>query len=128
MAFYRRSKQKSCVLDDNENDFEKQVHGQVLAELALYMKQTANEDEGYIFKLSDLANLYTTKARELGGHRTREQRLMLHIENLKELQDSNNHCCLAFDGDVGTVLKTFHEKSYDDEVFVLSCSISYHSL
>ena len=43
---------------------------------------------------------------------------MLHIENLKEFQDNNNHCYLAFD--VGTVLKTFYEKSYDDEAFVLS--------
>ena len=45
---------------------------------------------------------------------------MLHIENLKEFQDSNSHCYLAFDDDVGTVLKTFYEKSYDDETFVLS--------
>ena len=29
LALYRRLKQKSCVLDDNENDFEKQIHGQV---------------------------------------------------------------------------------------------------
>ena len=36
-ALYRRSKQKSCVLDD-KNDFEKQVHCQVLAELTLYME------------------------------------------------------------------------------------------
>ena len=43
LALYRRSNQKSCVLDDNENDFEKQVHDQVLAELVFYMKQTANE-------------------------------------------------------------------------------------
>ena len=45
---------------------------------------------------------------------------MLHIENLKEFQDSNNHCYLAFDDDVGTVLKTFYEKSYNDEAFVPS--------
>ena len=45
---------------------------------------------------------------------------MLDIENLKDLQDSNNHCYLAFDGDVKTVLKTFYEKSYDGEAFVFS--------
>ena len=45
---------------------------------------------------------------------------MLHIENLKEFQNNNNHCYLAFDDGVGTVLKTFYEKSYDDEAFVLS--------
>ena len=49
-----------------------------------------------------------------------KQRHMLHIENFKEFQDSNNHCYLAFDGDVGTVLKMFYEKSYDDEAFVYS--------
>ena len=54
LVFYRRSKQKFCVLDGNENGFEKQVHGQVLAELALYMEQTANEDKGYIFNLTIL--------------------------------------------------------------------------
>ena len=68
LALYRRSKQKSCVLNDNENVFEKQVHGQVLAELVLYMEQNANEDKEYIFKLADLPNLYKTRVRELGGH------------------------------------------------------------
>ena len=127
LALYRRLKQKSCVLDDNKNGFKKQVHDQVLAELTLYMEQTENEDKGYIFKLADLANLYKTRVRELGGHTPDrvhttklKQRLMLHIENLKEFQDSNSHCYLAFDDDVRTVLKIFYEKSYDDETFVLS--------
>ena len=39
-----------------------------LVELALYMEQTANEDNEYIFKLADLANLYKTRVRELGVH------------------------------------------------------------
>ena len=46
---------------------------------------------------------------------------MLHIENLKEFQDSNNHCFLAFDDNVGTVLKTFYEKSYNDEAAKIIC-------
>ena len=106
-----------------EDDFEKQIHGQVLAKLALYMEQTSNEDKGYLFKLADLANLYKTNARELGGmvHTTKlKKQLLLHIADLKEFQDSNDHCYIAFDEDVGTVLKTFYEKSYDDEAFVLS--------
>ena len=87
LALYRRSKQKSCVLDD-KNGFKKQVHGQVLAELTLYMEQTANKDEEYTFKLVDLANLYKTRVKELGGHTPDrvhttklKQRLMFHIEN-----------------------------------------------
>ena len=68
LALYRRSKQKSFVLDDNANDFKKQIYGQVPLELALYMEQTANEDNGYIFKIVDLANLYKTRVRELGDH------------------------------------------------------------
>ena len=87
------------------------------------MEQTSNEEKGYLFKLADLANLYKTNARELGGmvHTTKlKKQLLLHIANLKEFQDSNDHCYVAFDDDVGTVLKTFYEKSYDDEVFVLS--------
>ena len=132
-ALYRRSKQKSCVLNDNEKDFEKQVYGQVLAELALYMEQTANEEKRYILKLAkladlaDLANLCKTRVRELGGytpnsiHTTKvTQRLMLHIENLKEFQESNNRCYLTSDDNVGTVLKTFYERKYNDEAFVLS--------
>ena len=94
LVLYRKSKHKSCVFDDNENDFEKQVHGQVFAELALYMEQTANEDKGYIFKLADLAKSYKTRVGELGGHTLDRvhttklltyhiQRLMLDIENLK---------------------------------------------
>ena len=68
LVLYRRSKQKSFVLDDNENDFKKQIHDQVPLELALYMQQTANEDNMYIFKTVDLANLYKTRVRVLGGH------------------------------------------------------------
>ena len=86
LALYRRSKQKSCVLDGSEN-----VHGQVLAELALYMEQTANDDKGYRLKPATLANLYKIRVRELGNHTLDrvhttklKQRLMLHIENLKE--------------------------------------------
>ena len=114
LALYRRSKQKSCVLDGNKNGFEKQVHGQVLGELTLYMEQATNEDRGYIFKLADLANLNKTRVRELGGHTPGrvhttklKQRLTLYTENLKEFQDSNNHYYLAFDDDVGTVLKKY---------------------
>ena len=129
-ALYRRSKQKSRVLNDNEKDFEKQVYGQVLAELALYMEQTANEEKRYIFKLADLAdlaNLCKTRVRELGGytpnriHTTKlTQRLMLHIENLKEFQESNNRCYLTSDDNVETVRKTFYERKYNDEAFFLS--------
>ena len=68
LVLYRRSKQKPFVLDDNENDLKKQINGQVPLELALYMEQTANEDNGYIFKIVDLANLYKTRVRELGDH------------------------------------------------------------
>ena len=98
----------------------------MLAELALYMEQIAYENKGYIFKLADLANLYKTRVRELGGHTADsvhttklKQRLTLHIENLTEFQDSNSHCYIAFDDNIGTVLKTFYGKSYDDEAFVL---------
>ena len=140
LALYGRSEQKSCVFDDNENDFENQVHGQVLAELALYMKLQMKikdilffflifyiKDKGYILKLINIANLYKTRVRELGGHRPDrvhttklKQRLMLHIKTLKEFQDSNNDSYLEFNGDVGKVLIKFCEKSYDDEAFVLS--------
>ena len=57
LYLYRRLKQKSCVLDDNENDFEEQVCGQVFAELALFMEQTLNEHKEYVFKLANLTNL-----------------------------------------------------------------------
>ena len=118
LALYRRLKQKSCVLDDNENDFEKQVCGQVFAEHALFMEQTLNEHKEYVFKLANLTNLYKTRFRELGGytpnraHTTKlKQQLILHIENFKEFQDSNNHCCLAFDDDVGTVFRLFMKRA-----------------
>ena len=91
------------------------------------MEQTENEDKGYIFKLADLVNLYKTSVRELGGytpnrvHTTKlKQRLLLDNENLKEFQDIKDHFYLTFDGDARTVLKTFYEKSYDNEAFALS--------
>ena len=44
----------------------------------------------------------------------------MHIENLKELEDSNNNCYLVFDVNVRAVLRTLHQKSYDDEEFPFS--------
>ena len=80
LVLYRRSKQKSFVLDDNENDLKKQINGQVPLELALYMEQTANEDNGCTFEIVDLTNLYKTRVRELGGH-TRNR---VHTTKLKQ--------------------------------------------
>ena len=51
------------------DDADKQIHGQVLSELAQYMEQIAKDDmKNNVFKLVDLARLYKERIIELGGH------------------------------------------------------------
>ena len=56
------------------DDTVKQIHGQVLSELAQYMEHVGKDDiKNNAFKLVDLATLYKDWVIELGGHTSERQ-------------------------------------------------------
>ena len=132
LALYMKAKPKNPENETDGNETEKQIHAQVLAELALYMEQGANEETGTVFKLSELATIYKTRVQELGGHTPErihttksKNRLMLQVDNLKEFKSKNDHCYLCFDENVGDVLKSFYEMDWDNEAFILAEAAKY---
>ena len=125
LNLYSECNQKET--DVTYDDTDKQIHGQVLSEHAQYMEQVAKDDiKNNVFKLVDLARLYKERAIELGGHTSErvhttklKNRLLAHVENLREYKDKKLSY-LTFDENVGTVLKSYYEKSFDNEAFLLS--------
>ena len=95
------------------DDTVKQIHGQVLSQLAQYMEEVAKDDiKNNVFKLVDLATLYKEKVIELGGHTSErvhttklKNRLLAQVENLREYKDKK-FSYLTFDENVGTILKS----------------------
>ena len=88
LALYRKAKLKNPENETDSNKTEKQIHAQVLAELALYMEQVANEEKKTVFKISELATIYKTRVQELGGHMPEKihttklkNRLMIQVDN-----------------------------------------------
>lgn len=63
LQLYRRLRTKSN--DDGYDDMQKQINGQVLAEVASYMEKTASEDKVHVFKLTDIEKMYKERVREL---------------------------------------------------------------
>ena len=119
---------RECIQKETEKTYDdtaKQIHGQVLSEQ--YMEQVAKDDiKNNVFKLVDLARLYKERIIELGGHTSErlhttklKNRLLAHVENLREYKDKKLSY-LTFDENVGTVLKSYYEKSFDNEAFLLS--------
>ena len=122
---YREHNQKKTEVTYDDTD--KQIHRQVLSELAQYMEQVAKDGiKNNVLKLVDLVRLYKETVIELGGHTseivhttTLKNRLLAHVENLREYKDKK-FSDLTFDENVGTVLKSYSERNFDDEAFVLS--------
>ena len=93
------------------DDAHKQIHGQVLSELAQYMEQIAKDDmKNNVFKLVDLARLYKERIIELGGHSSErlhttklKKTILARVENLRVYKDKK-FSYLTFDENVRTVL------------------------
>ena len=124
LDLYRKSyrKENETVFDNTD----KRIYRQVLAELVQYMEQVAKDKNTYTFKLVDLAKLYKERVKELGGHTPDrvhttklKNRLLAHVETLREFSD-NRFSYLTFDETLGDVIKSYHERSCDEEALVLS--------
>ena len=92
LTLYRKSSQKSY--DNEYDDHDKQIHGQVLAEVANYMEIAASDEKKHVFKLVDLSYMYKYRVRELGEHTPDrvhmtklKNRLVSHIGNMREFKD-----------------------------------------
>ena len=90
------------------------------------MEQMVSEERMHAFKLVDLGCMYKERVRELFEHTPDrvhttklKNRLMAHVEGLGEFKNMK-YSYMTFDENVGTVLKSFFEKNYDDEAFILS--------
>ena len=117
LNLYRECHQKETEV--TYDDTNKQIHGQVLSELAQYLEQVAKDDiKNNVF--------YKERVIEFGGHTSErghttklKNRLLAHAENLREYKDKT-FSYLTFDENVGTVLKSCDERNFDDEAFSLS--------
>lgn len=122
MKLYNKARERK-VIDDDEID---QIHGTAFAELVCFMERCREEDKNSIFKLSELAALYGNRIKSFGRqipdrvHTTRLKiRLLAYFEDLREFKEGKN-ILLAFDDELGAVLKTFFENSFDDDALILA--------
>ena len=98
------------------------MHGIALAELLNYIEDARlDADVAPVFKLGNLAKLYTQKLESLGVdvtgrvHTTRlKERIQHHFPDLQSHKEGRD-ILLAFDCDVSIALRKVCEESYDDE-------------
>jgi len=126
LGLYRKVNQLNLNSDNVEYTRENELHGIVLAELVSFIQQTVEEERTRVFKMTDLADLYRLRLIDMGEtvpyrvHTTRlKTRLLSHIEDLREFKEGKE-TYLAFDDDLGGVMKEMYEQSFDDDGLVLS--------
>ena len=107
---------------------DKMFQGIALAELLSYIEETRTESTNSIpvFKLADLAKLYTSRLKELGVNISGR----IHTADLKNRILSNfpdmqahkqgRDILLAFDEDIGSALQRVSESDFDEEAIILS--------
>ena len=102
--------------------------GSALAELLSYIEETRNESTSSIpvFKLADLAKLYTSRLKQLGVNISgRIHTTDLKNQILSNFPDMQAHrqgrdILLAFNEDIGLALKRVSESDFDEEAIILS--------
>ena len=102
--------------------------GIALAELLSYIEETRNESTSSIpvFKLADLAKLYTSRLKQLGVNISgRIHTTDLKNQILSNIPDMQAHrqgrdILLAFNKDIGLALKRVYESDFDEEAIILS--------
>ena len=120
---------KAAALQEqaDDDDDTKISHGICLAELLSYINETRQDDgKKTVFKLADLAKLYSARLEQLGTeqnartHSTRlKNRILAHIPDLSAHKEGRD-VLLAFKEDIGPALHKVCEDNYDDEAICLS--------
>ena len=125
LALYYRA--KTTVEAEPKTDHEGVMSRIVLAELVLYIEEThLEEGTASVFRLSDLAKLYTTRMEHLGFalckkvNSTRlKERLLAQLPGLRA-QSKGRDVLLAFDEDIGEALGKACEQDCDTEAVHLA--------
>ncbi|KAG0730358.1 hypothetical protein GWK47_028416 [Chionoecetes opilio] len=110
LNLYNRARKIKEMADKNKDD-EHAIAGLVFAELVVFIEEAHMDDEtSPVFKLADLAQLYTSRMEQLGVkhegrvHTTRlKQRLLAHFPNMCA-QHQLRDVLLAFNEDLGDAL------------------------
>ena len=121
--YNRASETKSC----EESDVDTVNHGIVLAELVLYIEDARMDDQvAPVFKLTDLANLYSTRLKQLGTtvvghiHSTKlKNRILGYLPDM-EAHKQGQDTILVSNEDVGTALSKACEHDADNDAVHLA--------
>ncbi|KAJ3595936.1 hypothetical protein NHX12_002345 [Muraenolepis orangiensis] len=130
LALYYRA--KTTVEAEQKTDHEGVMSRIVLAELVLYIEEThLEEGTAPVFRLADLAKLYTTRMEQLGValckkvNSTRlKERLLAQLPGLRS-QSKGRDVLLAFDEDIGEALGKACEQDCDTEAVHLAHGNQY---
>ena len=103
------------------------THGLVLAELITYSEEAKKgEAVSPVFKLADLAQLYSARLEELGVSQSSrvnsthlKNRILANFPDLRAYKEGRN-VLLAFDKDIGSALTKVCEEEYDDDAITLA--------
>ena len=125
LALYYRA--KTTVEAEPKTDHEGVMSRIVLAELVVYIEEThIEEGTTPVFRLADLAKLYTTRMEHLGValckkvNSTRlKERLLAQLPGLRA-QSKGRDVLLAFDEDIGEALGKACEQDCDTEAVQLA--------
>lgn len=122
---------------ERNEDADQISHGIALAELVMYITaKHSNNEMAPVFKLCDLAQLYTQKLKELGVddlkklHTTRlKERIMAHFPDMKS-QKQGRDALLLFDKDIGMAIRRVVQEDGDESGIhlVRAASIVRHEM
>ena len=95
--------------------------GVALAELITYMQESADAQEGIVFRLADLSDLYTKRLKQLGievesrlRSTTLKERLLMHLPGLKEFKQGRD-VLLSFEKNISYLLREAYEADKDEQ-------------
>ena len=127
VSLYNRAR-KAKAEGHRDTDETEALSGIAFAELVMYIEEMRQLDEerAPVFKLSDLAQLYTSRLEQLGVkldakvHTTRlKQRLLGYFTDM-QAQKNGRDVLLAFEEDIGTALTKACELDSDNDAIHLA--------
>ena len=113
--------------DDKQGKTNQASHGIALAELLAYIDEArVDANVAPIFKLADLARLYSTRLEQLGVEQCQRQhstelknRILTHFPDLRAYREGRD-VLLAFTNDLGFALRKACHEDYDEEAICLA--------
>jgi hypothetical protein len=126
VLFYNKARSASVTESINMEQNDRVIYGIAFAELISYIDECRENPNIKVMKLSDLCKLYTQCLLQHGIkpqsriHSTKlKQKILVHVPDLQAHSEGRD-VLLAFEKNIGHVLKLALEKDYDDEGIVLA--------